>query len=98
MSLYTELKKYVGHASVLAKTANYKGKLSFLTPLDQVKQGLKNIQSTNDRVVAGLVIQQQSNLRKILPLPGNKSYESSIKKLDQLIQLSINSRSSYVRS
>ena len=91
-SLYTELKKYVGHAYALACTDNYKGKLSFLTPLDQVRQSLKSVQNTNDKAIASIIIQQQSNLRKILPYPGNKSYESSFKRLHQLIEVSINLR------
>lgn len=91
-TLYTELKKYVGHASALARTENYRGKLSFLTPLDQVRMSLKSIQTNNDKAIAAIVIQQQSNLRKILPYPGNKSYESSFVKLNQLIDTAIKTR------
>jgi len=83
-ALYTSLKKYVGHAKQLAKTTNYKRSLAFLTPLDAVSLALKDVNAKNDKAVAGIIFQYQTQLSKILPHPANPSYRSSYETLERL--------------
>lgn len=78
---------FVSHAKRLSECDNYMRNVEFQLALQRCAWVLKQLQK-NDFSLAYLKAEVKSNEKyftKILPHPGNKSYESSLEKLKELM-------------
>lgn len=90
MDLASEISRYIKHKLVLANYSNHYLNLNILHSLQEADMLLKlfcrqkQYLTTHD--IARFILQNKNNLLNILPSSANKSYESSYKKINNILQ------------
>ncbi len=89
-----ELRKWIGHKRKLmvlpGYTSNAKWQVSMGKIWDLYRACMAECDAVNMNALMGLVRINEEHLRNILPMQMNASYESSLKKLEELLTIAKN--------
>lgn len=94
MKLKEQICKYIQHKKVLANVSKHYMNFQILNAL-QFCDSLLTLfkyqsQYLTERDIANYILQNKQHLQMILPAEGNKSYQSSCKNLNEMIEYSQN--------